>query len=148
MFKNIEVCWVPQQQIGAAIKIFGYYLLRGLKAADYSLGDLAEDLVNNRCYLGIAYEEYPFKPLGCWVSDIRIQDEYQFATVYALAGDRLPAWIADVDALVENWARETACYSVRFFGRAAYKSILPNIDIISISEDGRALLFERKLLAA
>jgi hypothetical protein len=145
---NIEVCWVPQHQIGAVIKVFGYYLLRGLKAADYSLDELVEDLVNNRAYLGVAFEIDPFRPLGCWVSDIRYGDQYQFATVYALAGERLPAWVKDVDALVESWARATECYSFRFFGRAAYKSLLPHIEVISTSSDGRALLFERKLLAA
>jgi hypothetical protein len=72
----------------------------------------------------------------------------EYATVYALAGERLPAWIADVDDRVETWAKAVGCYSVRFFGRAAYKTLLPKLDIIGSTKDGRALLFERKLLAA
>lgn len=146
--KKIEVAWVPALQVGDAIKVFGYYLLRGLSAADLPLNQLVDWLVHFQCRLGIAYEVEPFYPLGCWVTDLRLtEDEKGFATVYAMSGQRLPAWMPKIEQLVIDWAKENDCNSVRFFGRAAYKSLIDNLEIIGSSEDGRALLFEKKIAA-
>ena len=148
MFKNIQVSWIPRQQTGAAIKVFGYYLLKGLKAANTELSQVLEDLEAGRAYIGVAYELDPFRPIGCWVSDIRILDDnFAFATVYALSGERLPRWIEQVEVNVLSWAKENNCSSVRFFGKAAYASLVDDLEIIGKSEDGRALLFEKRVAA-
>lgn len=144
--KNLEVSWVPPQQIGAAIQIFGYYLLRGLKAADTELSELTEGFIDGTTFLGIAYEIAPFRPLGCWASDVRILDDgCRYVTVYALSGEKLPRWVNEVDRLTVDWARANGCESVRFFGRAAYRSLIEDLNVIGQSEDGRALLFEKRV---
>lgn len=145
---TVEVAWVPPAQMGDAIKGFAYYLLRGLKAADMELGMLVDWLVNFQCRLGIAFTTHPFRPLGCWVSDLRESETGAgFATVYALSGERLPLWMPKIEALVIDWARENECGAVRFFGRAAYTTLIDDLEIIGKSEDGRALLFEKKIAA-
>jgi hypothetical protein len=145
---TVEVAWVPPAQVGDAIKGFGFYLLRGLKAADMELGMLVDWLVNFQCRLGIAFTTYPFRPLGCWVSDLRETEEgASFATVYALSGERLPAWMPKIEALVIDWARENDCGAVRFFGRAAYTALIEDLRVIGKAEDGRALLFEKTIAA-
>lgn len=84
--------------------------------------------------------------MGCWLSDIRtLDDGYKFATVYALAGERLPSWIDEVNDLVLDWAATNRCAAVRFFGRAAYKSLIDDLEIVGTAEDGRALLFEKRV---
>jgi len=144
-----EVGWVPSDQIGDVIKAFGYFLLRGLKAADLTLDQLVEDLANNQCWLGVAFETEPFRPLGIWVTDLRYDEdsELNFATIYGLSGERLPAWTQDFERIVTDFALANKCKSVRFFGRAAYRSLIEDLDIIGKSEDGRALLFEKKIAA-
>lgn len=144
--KATQVDWVPAAQVGDAIKAWGYYLLRGLKAADMDLALLADWLVHFHCKLGVVYEVDPFRPIGCWASDIRETDDgLTFATVYALSGERLPSWMPRIEALVTAWARENECQSIRFFGRAAYSALIEDLAIIGKSEDGRALLFEKKV---
>lgn len=145
----IAVHWVNRAQVGAVIEAFGYYLLRGLKAADLPLAQLADNLVMANCWLGVAYQPTPFRPLGIWVTDLREGDEDHgdFVTIYALAGERLPAWVPQIEELVMALARANDCATVRFFGRAAYKSLVDGLEIIGSTEDGRALLFEKKVTA-
>lgn len=145
--KRVEVQWVMPVQLGDAVRAFAYYLLRGMRAADYSMAQLIEELVSGRSMLGVAYEVEPFRPLGAWASDIREGDGRRWATVYALSGERLPAWMPRIEALVVAWARANDCDSVRFFGRVAYTMLIEDLEIIGKSEDGRALLFEKKIAA-
>ena len=144
----ITVAWVPADQVGDTIKAFGYYLIRGLNASDITLEELINNLVSRNCFLGVAYEETPFKPMGIWVSDYRATDDgVSFVTVYALAGTALPRWMPKIEALVTTWGRRLGAGSVRFAGRAAYKSLVTNLNVISRLEDGRVLVFEKRIAA-
>lgn len=98
--------------------------------------------------MGLAYIEEPFTPMGCWLTDIReLDDGFKYATVYALSGRKLPRWIKAQEELMIPWARAEGCHAIRFFGKAAYRTLLEDLRIIGQAEDGRALLFEKRLAA-
>lgn len=144
----ITVTWVPRSQIGDVIKVFGYYILRGLKASDLALDEFVEAVVNGKAWLGVAYQRDPFRPLGIWISDLRVAEEgHGFATVCGLSGDRLPLWMPKIEALVIDFAKMNDCRAVRFFGRAAYKALVDDLNIIGCAEDGRTYLFEKRIAA-
>lgn len=146
--KPIVVAWVPSHQVGDAIKAFGRYLMRGLNASDVTFEELVNNLVEGTCFLGIAFQENPFKPMGIWVSDYRVMDDgISFVTVYALSGTQLPRWMPKIEALVIAWGRQLGAGSVRFAGRAAYKSLVEDLNVVARLEDGRVLIFEKKIAA-
>lgn len=146
---NVEVAWVPLTQLGGAIRVFGQMLLKGVALdPELSFNEVVDELIKQETRLGIIYEVGPFKPLACWLSDLREDNKTgrKFATIYALSGKSPNKWGELIRDLVAQWARDEGCASFRFYGRLGWTRYDPTLKLLG-AKDRRTGLFEKMVLS-
>lgn len=140
---NIEVAWVPKSQIREALQVFRDYVF-DVTTTDESvrLVDLIKEVLAGETRLGVAYQVDEFKPLGCWFSDLRVEDGVSFATIFGLSGEQPQKWAHGVAKLLEEWVKEENCYSYRWYGRLGWLRFEKDIKLLKPIND-REGLFEK-----
>lgn len=142
---TVEVAWVPKHQLRTAINVFKQHIYTGAELdTSIKLGELIIDLFNGVTRLGIIYQVNPFKPVGSWFSDIRIDKEenVQYITIYGLSGSNPNKWAGMTFQLIETWALEENCHSYRWYGRLGWTRYEDDIKLLK-KINSREGLFEK-----
>lgn len=130
------VAWVPQEQLPAAFAAFSAQLARGAEMAGVSREALTQEFAAGEAFLGVAYGEAPFQPLGVWAAAVR----EDYVDIFALAGREAKRWLGPGLELVREWARLNGLDRIRAIGRRAWLRRLPEFHEIGIHGSGQLAL--------